>query len=908
MCRFSIHFQTQEYWNGDEMIPLFEKGRPERYTVNQVLEIINKHSLTYAKCSRQPLKVRENASFLMDLKWFDNWEDIKADTNGVYNGVLRCAVWTIEWHDGMWSLLHKKKAPLSSMDNYHLVQNSKKNKAAPSLARSIFLLKDMRGNIVNNVCLLQYHVDSDEGRVDNVEVQKHGNSRCSNPKPFYPLKKSMLGSIKDNVTKKGSQGVYDDLREKAGGAFGASSASELPRGKQQIYNAKSRMSSSVTQDDVEDLLKYARDKEDLILHHSDYPEDLWVFGTASMCSDLPKYTTSDILCYPFCVDPTFKMGQFEVTPIVYKHLLLTSKRTNESPVLLGPTMIHHKKTYADYRTLAATCAAKCKGIKKAKGFITDGEENLYTAFEDELKNAKSLRCFKHFETNCKEKLRTAGIRKTKEQRFFLQRVFGVHGKEEGILDADNQEDLRTRLDSAKEEIDSREREVLKREDEGYKPKFWSFLDEHSEMMGSHMVANVRKEAGMVVGDDGKPARCYSNNSESMNNVMRSAKETFLKENPCISQLNKIQFTQNVFEVVHAHQMEELHSAIAGLSDEYILADHASYLQVPADVWFEWTPQMRQEYVRGVQKLSIEDVFKQKDVPWPNLEPPDIENTEFRPLDEDIVADLVGNHGYSKENANALRKEVLHLLNHPSAIQRKASLQTGGLLQFEVASAGSKNGTLQVSVYSDHATCVCGRYKHDNICKHSLAVAAFKSILASHLDFIRKKKKKVCSKTALAEHDVQKNTAGKKGGTNKYPYRPSRGKAAPSSSESTEVGDTPLYSEIFHNENPFELMFLSEGIKRCKSCHLDFCHRKKVIPFDVIFAHKERWMFPINKDWSNCRPTTRETERYYHASKKCLISRFPYFSKEYIHIPGDVKDSLRDTHKKYLTSEFELSFD
>jgi len=252
-------------------------------------------------------------------------------------------------------------------------------------------------------------------------------------------------------------------------------------------------------------------------------------------------------------------------------------------LFLGPTMIHHKKTYAAYRTLASTCAAKCKEITKAKGFITDGEENLYKAFEDEMKNARSLRCFKHFETNCKEKLRTTGIRKTKEQRFFLQWVFGVHGKEEGILDADNQEDLRQRLDLAKMEIERREREVLKREDEAYKPRFWSFLDEHFEMMGSHMVANVRKEAGMVVEDDGKPARCYSNNSESMNNVMRSAKETFLKENPCISQLNKIQFTRNVFEVVHAHQMEELHSAIAGLSDEYILADHATYLQVPADV-------------------------------------------------------------------------------------------------------------------------------------------------------------------------------------------------------------------------------------------------------------------------------------------------------------------------------------
>ena len=113
--------------------------------------------------------------------------------------------------------------------------------------------------------------------------------------------------------------------------------------------------------------------------------------------------------------------------------------------------------------------------------------------------------------------------------------------------------------------------------------------------------------------------------------MKSAKETFLKENPYISQLSMIQFTQNVFEVLHAYQMEELHSAIAGLSDVYILADHARYLQVPADGWFDWSPKLREKYVFEVQKLSVGDVFKQKDVPCPVVESADIDTTEFWPL-------------------------------------------------------------------------------------------------------------------------------------------------------------------------------------------------------------------------------------------------------------------------------------
>lgn len=82
---------------------------------------------------------------------------------------------------------------------------------------------------------------------------------------------------------------------------------------------------------------------------------------------------------------------------------------------------------------------------------------------------------------------------------------------------------------------------------------------------------------MVVGDDGKLVRCYINNLEFINNIMRFVKEIFFKENFCIFQFNKIQFIQNVFKVVYVNQMEELYFAIFGLSDVYILVDYVSYL-------------------------------------------------------------------------------------------------------------------------------------------------------------------------------------------------------------------------------------------------------------------------------------------------------------------------------------------
>ena len=76
---------------------------------------------------------------------------------------------------------------------------------------------------------------------------------------------------------------------------------------------------------------YVRQKEEngakICKRHEDVPTDLWVLGMKVICSDLGWFTSSEKLTHPICIHPTFNMGHFEVTPVVYKHLFLTSKRT-----------------------------------------------------------------------------------------------------------------------------------------------------------------------------------------------------------------------------------------------------------------------------------------------------------------------------------------------------------------------------------------------------------------------------------------------------------------------------------------------------------------------------------------------------------------------------------------------------
>ena len=93
----------------------------------------------------------------------------------------------------------------------------------------------------------------------------------------------------------------------------------------------------------------------------------------------------------------------------------------------------------------STCVSSCKGLTAAKGFITDGEEELFCAWKTELPKATHLRCIRHFQSNCKEKLRETGIREAKSQKVFLDKVFGIPGKMDGIVDSENKTKVKEQL-------------------------------------------------------------------------------------------------------------------------------------------------------------------------------------------------------------------------------------------------------------------------------------------------------------------------------------------------------------------------------------------------------------------------------------------------------------------------------
>ena len=69
-------------------------------------------------------------------------------------------------------------------------------------------------------------------------------------------------------------------------------------------------------------------------------------------------------------------------------------------------------------------------------------------------------------------------------------------------------------------------------------------------------------------------------------------------------------------------------------------------------------------------------------------------------------------------------------------------------------------------------------------------------------------------------------------------RSSRGKNKVDGEQPSTSGLT--YTELYHNDNNFTLMFLPKEAVFCKACETDFCHRSPMPPYDLVFWHKERW--------------------------------------------------------------------
>lgn len=321
-----------------------------------------------------------------------------------------------------------------------------------------------------------------------------------------------------------------------------------------------------------------------------------------------------------------------------------------------------------------------------------------------------------------------GITKKQEQAFFIERVFGTHPN--SVLEAEDKKELKSKLTEVKDELEAEERRIT-----GNDPQFWTYLTVNEKMMKDSMIAKSRRKAGMPSDSNGKPLRCYTNMAESVNNKLTRQKEAVTRKEKSKDNLTKLEFVKEVWEEIDRQQQLELSKAVCGMSDEYELADIASYLEVPAEEWFDWTETKRAHYISKFNELSVEDVAQGKTFPEIKEQHGDQESLEFKELPEDDINSL-----YDTTLSEGLIKTIVkgaeQLLNSPNSVQRMPTVTSDPTpRKYLVAGANSKTGMCECIVHKDHVTCSCPCFKYNSLCKHSLCVAQTVDILKKHVDYV-----------------------------------------------------------------------------------------------------------------------------------------------------------------------------
>ena len=153
--------------------------------------------------------------------------------------------------------------------------------------------------------------------------------------------------------------------------FLTSKASRLPQMFYYIADQVFAIMQSAKQEDV--IGKFVRETRPS-------PEPAFVLVRDRQLDDLVRFCTVADDFSILTVDPTFNLGDFDVTPTTYRHCLLESARSGNSSVLIGPTMIHYRKTFHTYLFFASTLIGLRQELQGLRAFGTDGEKALVDAF------------------------------------------------------------------------------------------------------------------------------------------------------------------------------------------------------------------------------------------------------------------------------------------------------------------------------------------------------------------------------------------------------------------------------------------------------------------------------------------------------------------------------------------------
>ena len=247
-------------------------------------------------------------------------------------------------------------------------------------------------------------------------------------------------------------------------------------------------------------------------------EPFCVVGTNRQLDDLKRFCCNPVEYRPLTVDPTFDFGPYNVTPISYQHLIVLRREDGKHPTMIGPVLLHEKKTQSTYSLFGGTLKSLEPELKNLMAFGTDDEKALVGGFNETFERATCLLYEIHLCKNIDTKLLSMDI-KGESKQSVMDDIFGrMIGSvfESRLSDAGSAENFFGLFESLEEKWSSLH-------SNGSLPLL-VWLEKHEEFIRS-VISPIRQRAGLGF----PPDKFTTNRSERTNSVLQDCVNAELPE-------------------------------------------------------------------------------------------------------------------------------------------------------------------------------------------------------------------------------------------------------------------------------------------------------------------------------------------------------------------------------------------
>lgn len=237
-----------------------------------------------------------------------------------------------------------------------------------------------------NIVLVHYIGDERE-----YEESVHGNSK-SKDREYIRTCPSVLTKLKQ----KNLETPINVYQEESSKLCPSSHQAVLkPRDLKQVQNSIqiSRTEKRLSQDEIYNLTVLAHDLKGYITEITVYPDLKCFFGLSDLMFEFNRLLQMKSKFVLYCsYDTTFKLGDFYLTPMVFRHVLF-----EESPVIPLAFMLHKRKYQTLHEDFLRHLTRHIPSLQKSMvPIITDREHSITNAIKNVLPNSQILYCWNHF--------------------------------------------------------------------------------------------------------------------------------------------------------------------------------------------------------------------------------------------------------------------------------------------------------------------------------------------------------------------------------------------------------------------------------------------------------------------------------------------------------------------------------